>query len=265
MMTRMLRIRGVGTVRPGSLAACCWALLASGLAAQEPVPAPKPVPAPTPTPAPPPPDPAQVARAQALLDLHQRTSAGVRVLVADYVQRRTTALAKEPLQSEGEFLFVREPGVVMFRASVPRQSITRLTTATYEVHRPQKRQLERFHLDGPELAAGLFAALGGDAARLRADFDVVACRDDAAGGDRVRIQLVPKAAAVRERLRELEIVLQGKDARLCAVAYRDGSGDRIEIELRAVRVDPVPTPKAELELTADTVVVEHRPGAGGRR
>jgi hypothetical protein len=208
----------------------------------------------------------QLARAERLLDAHAARSRGIGVLVADYVQRRTTALAKEPLESRGEFLFVRSPGVVLFRAAVPRQSVTRLQATTYEVWRPQKKQLERFHLDGPELANGLFAALGGDTAALRAGFDVVACVDDPAHQDRVRVRLVPKTAAVRERLQELEIVLLGQDAVLAAVAYRDATGDRIEIELSAVRIDPKDAPKAELEVPADAVVVEHRakPARGGR-
>lgn len=204
-------------------------------------------------------DKVQLARADRLLTAHAANSRGIAVLVADYVQRRTTALAKEPLESRGEFLFVRSPGVVVFRATLPRQSVTRLQAATYEVWRPQKKQLERFHLDGPELATGMFAALGGDVEALRAGFDVVACSDDAAVKERVRIRFVPKTAAVRARLQELEIVLQGKDAQLAAVAYRDAAGDRIEIELGAVRIDPKDPPKAELEVPADAVIVEHRP------
>ena len=51
--------------------------------------------------------------------------------------------------------------VVVFFASEPRPSVVRLAETVYEVHRPQRKQLERFHLDGPELARGLFAAVGG--------------------------------------------------------------------------------------------------------
>ena len=66
-------------------------------------------------------------RAEALLRAHGKNSAKVAVLVADYVQRRTTALSKKPLVSSGAFLFVREPGCVLFRASKPRPSVVRLT------------------------------------------------------------------------------------------------------------------------------------------
>lgn len=239
------------------VAALVWGSVLAAASAQPP---------PPPAPQAPPLDRAQQERAAALLDLHAARSRGVAVLVADYVQRRTTALAKEPLESRGEFLFVRDPAVVVFRATAPRQSVTRLSAATYEVWRPQKKQLERFHLDGPELANGLFAALGGDAAALRAGFDIAACTDDPPPAERVRLRLVPKAAAVRARLQELEIVLRGKDAQLAAVAYRDAAGDRIEIELNAVRIDPKDPPPAALDVPADATVVEHRAkGTGGAR
>jgi hypothetical protein len=195
-------------------------------------------------------------RAENLLRAHGERSRKVAVLVADYVQRRTTELVKEPLVSTGEFLFVRDPACVLFRATTPRLSVVRLTTTTYEVHRPQKKQLERFQLDGPDLAQGLFAAVGGDVERLFGAFAVAGCSDDAVT-ERVTIRLVPKNAAVAERLRELSITLVAKDATLAAVAYRDPSGDLVEIELANLRPDPKQPPSAQLDLAKDTVVVEH--------
>jgi hypothetical protein len=199
---------------------------------------------------------AERQRAEALLTAHEEQSLGLRALVADYAQRRTTELAKEPLLSRGEFVFVRDPGVVMWRASAPRVSITRLTATTYEVLRPQKQQLERFLLEGPELSAGLFAVLGGDRQRLLAEFDLVGCSDDAAAGRSV-LRLVPKVAAMRERLRELAITFAGDERKLLGVAYVDRSGDRIEIELTRIRRNPAPSPSADLEVPPGTAVIEH--------
>jgi hypothetical protein len=206
-------------------------------------------------------DPAVEARALRLLDAHAERCRDVRVLTATYVQRRTTKLAKEPLLSRGQFLFVREPGCVMFRASEPRVSIVRLTETVYEVHRPQKKQLERFVLEGPELARSLFAALRGDSKLLRTDFVVRSCVDDAAVPTQVRIELAPRAVALQARMQSLNITLQASDAALVAVAYRDGAGDLVEIELHDVRVNPEPAPPAVLEVTKDTTVVEHAPPA----
>jgi hypothetical protein len=211
--------------------------------------------------APPPPpvaaDAAQSERAAALLRAHGERSRTVKVLLAEFVQRRTTALAKEPLTSRGEFQFVREPAVVVFRTREPRVTIARLTATTYEVHRPQKKQLERFVLDGPELAQGLFAAVGGDAERLLRDFVVTACTDVAGGNGLVAVRLAPKEAAMRERLRELVVTLRGKGAELAAVAYRDAGGDLVEIELAALRIDPKDAPGAALDVPRDTTIVEH--------
>ncbi|MBL8756673.1 MAG: outer membrane lipoprotein carrier protein LolA [Planctomycetes bacterium] len=194
-------------------------------------------------------------RAETLLRAHARHAAAVKVLVADYVQRRTTELATEPLVSSGQFLFVREPAAVLFRAATPRVSVVKLSTQTYEVFRPSKRQLERFHLDGPELAQGLFAAVGGDVERLLAAFTVAGCSE--AAGERVTVRLLPKDPAVAARLRELAITLVGKDAVLGGVAYRDPAGDLVEIELANLQPDPKDPPAARLDVGKDTVVVEH--------
>ncbi len=207
----------------------------------------------------PPVDPAVVARADKLLAAHAEQSRGVKVLVASYVQRRTTTLSKEPLVSRGEFLFVREPACVVFRATTPRVSVVRLLATTYEVWRPQRKQLERFQLEGPELAQGLFAAIGGDVERLRRDFTVRGCDDDPTDAARTRIRLVPRAANVRERLQELIVTVRSKDGGLCAVAYRDAGGDLVEIELHDPRRNPPDAPPATLEVPKDTTIVEHAP------
>jgi hypothetical protein len=126
-------------------------------------------------------------------------------------------------------------------------------------HRPQKKQLERFHLDGPELAQGLFAAVGGDSEALRRDFTVLACATDAGDPQRVQLRLAPKGKPMRERLQELVLTMRGPQQELCAVAYRDPAGDLVEIELGALRRDPDPAPSADLAVPKDTVVVEHAP------
>ena len=265
-----------------------WFVVAA-LAAQEPVPPPPPSP---PSPPPPTVDPAVVRAGEALLRAHGERCRDVAVLVAGYTQTRTTPLAKQPLRSRGRFVFVREPACVLFRAEEPRTSIVRLRGSVYEVFRPERRRLERFHLDGPELAEGLFAVLGGDTERLLRDFAVVQCRPEPgveaggsadAGGEaraegerdadrtangagaphegaepRQRIVLAPRRAEVCERVRELGVVLRA-DGALAAVAYRDAAGDLVEIALHDLEPDPEPPPSVELDVPPDTKVVEHRP------
>ncbi len=213
---------------------------------------------------PPAPSAADVARAAALLQQHAERSRGAKTLVADYVQRRTTELLKEPLVSKGRFLFVREPAVVVFFAAEPRPSVVRLAEAVYEVHRPQRKQLERFHLDGPELARGLFAAVGGDVDRLLRDFAIAAVVDGPKDSGVVCLQLTPRTDAVRARVRGLDLTLQAADGLLREVAYRDPAGDRVAIELLAPVLDPKDAPSPELKVDKDTVVVEHRPKSPGK-
>lgn len=204
------------------------------------------------------PSPEAVRTAEALLRAQAEHSRGVRVLVADYVQRRTTRLAKESLVSRGSFVFVAQPGCLVFRAKEPRESVIRLSAETYEVYRPQKKQLERFVLDGPELARGLFAALAGDADVLLREFEVRSCAPDPARKDHSLVVLVPRAAAMRARLAELRLCLHGKDGALATVAYRDASGDLVEIELLQPVANPEKAPAVTFDLAPGTTVVEHR-------
>ena len=241
--------------------------LAAAIAGQKPADPPAPA-APPPFPVPEPAPAADVARAEALLRLHAERSQRAKILVADYVQRRTTELLKEPLVSKGRFLFRREPGVVVFFAAEPRPSVVRLAERVYEVHRPQKKQVERFHLDGPELARSLFAAVGGDTAPLQNDFVVVAVVDVAAAPGSaapagVQVQLAPRTAAVAARVRGLDLTLQATDGLLREVAYRDHGGDRVAIELNGIELDPKAPPPAELAVPPGTAVLEHRPKSGG--
>jgi hypothetical protein len=233
--------------------------VAANLPAQEPSPSKPPPPAPAPQPASQPqPDDAVRAEAEALLRRHAERHRDGKVLVADYVQRRTTSLAKEPLVSSGRLLFVRDPACVLFRGEKPRPSVVRLTATTYEVHRPHRQQLERFHLEGPDLSAGLFAAIGGDAARLAGDYELLGCAPPVPESPLRRIRLRPRDEALRQRLSELAITVAAKDGALAAIAYRDAAGDLVEIELRAVEWDPDPAPSAELDVPPGTKVIEHR-------
>jgi hypothetical protein len=231
--------------------------------AQEPPPSKTRPPAPVPEPASQPhaasqPDDAVRAEADALLRRHAERHRKGKVLVADYVQRRTTSLAKEPLVSSGRLLFVRDPACVLFRGEKPRPSVVRLTATTYEVHRPHRQQLERFHLEGPDLSTGLFAAIGGDANRLAGDYELLGCAPPVPESPLRRIRLRPRDESMRQRLSELAITVAAKDGALTAIAYRDAAGDLVEIELRAVEWDPEPAPSAELDVPRGTKVIEHR-------
>ncbi|MCB9877338.1 MAG: outer membrane lipoprotein carrier protein LolA [Planctomycetes bacterium] len=203
--------------------------------------------------------------AEQLLRRHAEQSRDVAVLVADYVQRRTTELSPRPLVSSGEFLFVAKPAAVVFRASKPRPSVVRLTADCYEVYRPNQRRLERFRLGGPQLAVGLFAAVAGDDEQLLRDFCIAGCADvprregEPERPARVAVRLLPRRDEVGRHLRELVITFARAEARLCAISYRDASGDLVAIELRDLRADPENPPSADLGLPDGVQVVEHAP------
>lgn len=214
---------------------------------------------------------AERERAIELLQRHGEQSKSVLTLVADYVQRRTTTLSKRPLVSSGRFLFVKKPAAVVFRAAKPRPSVVRLTADVYEVYRPRRKRLERFHLDGPELSRGLFAAVSGNAGQLLKDFDVAQLRAHKLTGKpdspaAFSIRLVPKTEVMKKRLPELTVTLTPPTRQsehgiaLRAVSYRDRSGDLIEVTLHELRVNPKAAPSAAIDVPKDAKVIEHRTG-----
>lgn len=210
---------------------------------------------------PPPADREQAGRdLEALAERHR----GLTTFTARYVQRRTTALLAEPLLTTGELAFRRQPGCVVFRTDPPRAAVVRLDEQVYEVHRPARRRLERFRLAAPDLPRALFAALGGDAAALQADFELVAfARLPAADGTtRHRIELEPRDVGVRERLSRLVLLVATDGGALHAVTYRDPAGDLVEIELVRLQADPEPRPIFALEVPQGTEIVEHAPPGG---
>lgn len=213
------------------------------------------------------------ARAERLLRSHGKNSRAVKVLVADYVQRRTTALSKKPLVSSGAFQFARDPALLMFRVGKPRTAVITLSLEHYQVFRPKRKRLERFVLEGPELARGLFSVLGGDTEKLLADFAIRSCEellDEKTGRRRARLRLAPRKDAVKAYVQELRVTLDlGKSpdevVGLGAVAYRDRAGDLVEIELRNVKADPSGVPRPKFDVPAGTKVVEHAPPKRGKR
>jgi len=247
--------------RPRTVVVGAFALLlGAAMPGQDPAPRPAP-PAPAPGKQPPAAEaPAAdvVRQAEERLRALAATSRDTAVLVADYVQRRTTKLAKEPLESRGQFVFVKQPGCVVFRATAPRESVTRLRGDTYEVYRPQKKQLERFVLEGPELANGLFAALGGDVDALLRDFAIRSTGADAGRPGHVLVVLAPRTPAIAARIGELSLRLVTASNALAAVAYRDAAGDLVEIELVDPKPNPASPPSVEFDLAAGTAVIEHR-------
>lgn len=248
------------------LVLCVWAFASAAPAAQAEVPPVSPEAGEAPQESAPKLTDQQRVEATGLLTRYAEQSQGVEMLVADYIQRRTTTLSKKPLLSSGDFLFVRNPACVVFRANKPRQSVVRLTSQIYEVFRPRRKRLERFSMGGLDLAQGLFAAVGGDAKQLLKDFDVLGFSSTQPGNDKLgsaAIRLVPKNKLMRERLRELLIQLHVTAAKksevvLRSVSYRDQSGDLVEIELAKVRKNPKDPPSAEIDLPSDTRVMDHK-------
>lgn len=181
----------------------------------------------------------------------------VNVLTASYVQRRTSAILQEPLVTRGQLAFRRRPGCVVFRTEQPRPTVVRLDEQTYQVFRPERKRLERFLLESPELPRSLFLAFTADVEVLRRDYQVTGFERHGEGQVLHTITLEPKLAAIKQRLHQLRITLDGKTLRLHAVAYRDAAKDLVEIELDELTLDPKVAPAFDLVIPPDTEIMEH--------
>ena len=184
-------------------------------------------------------------------------NAKAKVLRADYVQQRTTALRKKPLESKGTLFFRAEPACIVFAVAEPKPARIRLDARSYEVLRQDQNQLERFVLASSDLPNALFES-------LRADWEKLLLRLDFAGatlgdaGKTLRIRFVPKDASVRPFLTELELAIAVDGSVIRAVGYVDGQGDRITITLANLAIDPrLETEPFDVPIPVGTAILQH--------
>lgn len=202
-------------------------------------------------------------------------------LAASYEQRRTTPLSKKPLVSSGRMLFRKEPGCLVFEARLPRPARILLDTGRYQVLRPESRQLERFLLEDSALARALFEALSGRLTALEKDFRIESCTRDREDNRIVEVGLEPRSEDVKRAVTRLWVCIrlpeprsgeppqkEGKDpgsddkprqGDLLWIAYRDAQGDRVEIRLTDLTLDPtLPKDAFEIDPPPGTKILEHK-------
>lgn len=198
---------------------------------------------------------AEVARS-ALHSLAERNGKA-KVLRADYVQHRTTALRKKPLESKGTLWFRADPACIVFAVDEPKPARIRLDARAYEVLRPDQNQLERFLLASSDLPNALFES-------LRADWDKLLLRLTFAGatevddGKALRIRFAPRDETVRPYLAELELEVARDGSAIRTVGYVDGQGDRVTITLTNLALDPkVETAPFDVPVPPGTAILQH--------
>lgn len=184
-----------------------------------------------------------------------------KTLRASYVQERTSLLVTKPLVSNGRLFFQAEPSCIVFRVEKPRLVTVRLDTKVYEVHRPTRKRLERYHLPSTRLPQALFQALSPRIREIERDFRITRVTVDGKGEKRVhRIELIPRDAAARQYLDRFRVSVRTSDAALTEVRYRDPQGDLVTLRLTDIELDPkLPKGTFTIDAPSGTKTIEHRP------
>lgn len=205
------------------------------------------------------------ARAKAALHALAEHNGKAKTLRSEYVQLRTTALRKKPLESKGTLLFRADPGCIVFEVSEPKPTRIRLDSKAYEVLRPDQHQLERFTLASSDLPKALFESLRADWDRLlsRLRFSEATLSADGKG---LRVRFEPRDESVRPYLKSLELLVASDGSSLHEVGYVDGQDDKITIVLTKLELDPaLPGDPFDVPLPLGVVILEHSVDAPGQK
>jgi len=186
-------------------------------------------------------DPAETLRA-----LGERMK-DVRALSTPFDQRRTTALLEQPIVSSGLMYYRRDPGRLVFHIREPRPTVIHMDREAYQVWRPQEKRLERIDFGEDALATRLFMVFNPQPERLKAAFEIT--REGA------EIRLVPKDAETRKRMSLLALSVASDPPALKRIRYVEADGDEVQIDLRAIALDPeIPESVWSLEVPPDAKV-----------
>jgi hypothetical protein len=164
--------------------------------------------------------------------------ADLQQLECEYVQERSSALLREPLRSSGRLRWRREPPCLVFEVAGPRPARLRLDEHRYEVHRPDRRQLERFAFAGPELPRALLDAFAPDLDAIERRMKIVQVERGAGDAPQSSIRFAPTDPALQAVLTSLSLTIEPKAAELRAIAYTDAQGDSVVLRLSDIDRDP---------------------------
>jgi outer membrane lipoprotein-sorting protein len=188
--------------------------------------------------------------AEALRALAERMK-DARTLSCAVKQTRKTALMEKPLVSSGTMLYRREPGRLVFRLTEPRATEIHMDRATYQVHRPDEKRLERVEFEDDALTSQLLTLFEPKPETMGKAF-----RMSKSGPD---ILLEPLDEKVKKRLASIALTLDGPELR--RIRYTQADGDDVSFEMSDVRLNPDLEPDAfELKVPEGTRVLTHRVG-----
>jgi outer membrane lipoprotein-sorting protein len=166
-----------------------------------------------------------------------------RTMSADFVQVKHVSLLNEPLESTGHLVFKR-PDRILLKIDTPRPAT--IVVSGRDVRIPHLSERDRQALAMAPMV-DMFAQLGaiftGATDKLREGFAASAQEE----GDAIRVQLVPRQAAWKQRFRTIELRFAGAERVAQVIRLEDALGDNLEITLHNVQRN-VEVPDSTFEL-----------------
>ena len=160
----------------------------------------------------------------------------VRSVQASFTQVQHRSLLAFPLESTGTLAFTR-PDRILWRVEKPAPSIFVIDGTKVGMAYPELGVREEMDLHGnaeaERLTRGLMVWLAGDLEQVTRDYDVAWVP----GPPSVAV-LTPKDPTLRELLSELELTVSGEPPRVEQVVLHEPDGDRVEIRLTDLVLDP---------------------------
>lgn len=159
--------------------------------------------------------------------------AEVQRLQADFTQVRHSKLLARPFSSTGTLRFER-PGRLAWAVEEPARSTFIMDGTTVGMWYPDLEVREEIDLSGtPEaanLVQGMMVWLGGDLAEVTAQYDLVWTPPT--------VTLTPRDDAMKAMVHHMDLTLSGDPVMVTGVVIHEPDGDRVEITLSNVQVDP---------------------------
>lgn len=156
-------------------------------------------------------------------------------MTASFVQVKHLELLDEPLTSRGVISFRRPDRM---RLEIVDPIATTVLIKGREIHIPGLSEKDKQAM-AMAPASAMFMQLGavftGDTASLNEGFEVEA-RPTAADG--IEVTLVPKVEAWRKVFRRMQIEFAGADRSARQIRLDDALGDRLEVSLENVKLNP---------------------------
>lgn len=185
---------------------------------------------------------------------------GVRTISADFVQDRKSPLLDDPVRSSGKLSYRREKEKLALVIQKPRDSVVHLDRGSYQVYRPEDKQLEQYEFEDSERGHLLFMVFNPNMDELEKCFTVKA---GASTEGQVEVVLEPTDRKYLKILNRITLILSdaGDAAKITlkSLAYVDPEGEEVRWDLAKLTVNPdLPSDAFELRVPEGTRVLKHR-------